>query len=270
MAKHKKLNAIGQSRGERYVRLQWYMLQSEAWRSLTPNAKALLLDVWARHNGINNGEISYAVREARKIGLGRHAATDAFDLLIERGFLRVTRNSGFNVKRRDAHLWAVTAEKVGDRPPTKDFMRWRLPPSISQTPCAGSIRQSPPGDLQSPQTRLSNRERSNKRSTVPSRRLQTPQTPRLQSPPGDTSNLPGGGDRYSVGATSANGDGTAFFDVIRAKALAEGLSITTLAARCGISRPQLSNALAGRTQLSPAAMALLRGYAEQIHQSVPA
>jgi hypothetical protein len=63
VAKH-RLNAFGQSRGERFIRLQFFMLKSDAWRSLTPDAKAILLHVWERHNGINNDEISYAVREA--------------------------------------------------------------------------------------------------------------------------------------------------------------------------------------------------------------
>ena len=49
---------------ERWVGLPHYMLKAPAWRSMTPNAKALLIDVWQRYNGTNNGEIGYSVREA--------------------------------------------------------------------------------------------------------------------------------------------------------------------------------------------------------------
>jgi ABC-type uncharacterized transport system substrate-binding protein len=66
-------------------------------------------------------------------------------------------------------------------------------------------------------------------------------------------------------------DNRELFKAIKAKAAAEGLSIVALAARSGVSRPQISNALAGRTRLSPAAMSALREYAnETTHQEGPA
>jgi hypothetical protein len=60
---------------DRFIRLPHYMLKSPAWKLLSPNAKALLLEVWARHNGVNNGEISYAVREAAAIGMHHSTAS---------------------------------------------------------------------------------------------------------------------------------------------------------------------------------------------------
>jgi hypothetical protein len=100
------------------------MLKSPAWLTLSPNAKALLIDVWRRHNGVNNGEISYSVREAAAIGLGHSAAARAFDELIERGFLRVSRESSFTFKMKKARTWILTAEKHNGEPRTRDFMRW--------------------------------------------------------------------------------------------------------------------------------------------------
>jgi hypothetical protein len=145
-------------------------------------------------------------------------------------------------------------------------MRWRPSPSISQTLTSEIISQSVPMDAQSEQTRLQPHKRSHKRSTVRTSGPQTPQTPRLQSVPTDTSILPGGMDgRGAAAAAAANAPGgvpaaAALFNAVRAKASGEGLSIAALAARCGISRPQLSNALAGRTRLSPVAMSALREY----------
>jgi hypothetical protein len=56
---------------ERFVALPHYMLRSPAWKTLPADAKALLIAVWERHNGMNNGEISYSVREAKEIGLSK-------------------------------------------------------------------------------------------------------------------------------------------------------------------------------------------------------
>jgi hypothetical protein len=115
------------SGSDRFVLLPHYMLKSSAWKSLSPNAKALLLEVWVRHNGFNNGEISYAVREAEAIGMHHSTASRAFDELIEKNFLRVTRDSAFHVKTRHARLWEITAEGCDGKPASKDFMRWSPP-----------------------------------------------------------------------------------------------------------------------------------------------
>jgi hypothetical protein len=43
--------------GERFVALQHWMLRSPAWRALSPNGKAVLIHLWERNNGTNNGQI---------------------------------------------------------------------------------------------------------------------------------------------------------------------------------------------------------------------
>jgi hypothetical protein len=110
--------------------LPHFMLKSPAWLTMSPNAKALLIEVWRRHNGVNNGEISYSVREAAAIGLGRSAAARAFCELVGRGFLRISRDSCFAYKLKKARTWILTAERLNDAPGTKDFMRWSAGSSI--------------------------------------------------------------------------------------------------------------------------------------------
>lgn len=117
-------NATGRNTTERFVALPHYMLRAVAWKTLSPNAKALLLDVWARHNGSNNGEISYAVREAEEIGLSKDQTARAFRELTERGFLKLRKLSTFNLKTKEARCWELTAERYQETPPSKDFMRW--------------------------------------------------------------------------------------------------------------------------------------------------
>jgi hypothetical protein len=118
---------------ERFVALPHFMLGSPAWLTMSPNAKALLIDVWRRHNGVNNGEISYSVREAAAIGLGRSAAARAFRELVGRGFLRVSRDSCFAYKMKKARTWVLTAERINDEPSTRDFMRWTATPRLTES-----------------------------------------------------------------------------------------------------------------------------------------
>lgn len=124
MAKKQKLRGRGLSRGDRFVRLEFYLLNSPAWLTLSPPAKALYVEVCKRYNGVNNGTISYSVREAEAIGLSRSAAGRAFDELQERGFLRVARESSFTLKTKEARLWRLTAFPAFGNDATKDFMRW--------------------------------------------------------------------------------------------------------------------------------------------------
>jgi hypothetical protein len=123
------------------------MLRSPAWRALSPVEKVVLLDLWQRHNGINNGQIVYGVRDAEKIGVTKSVAALALERLVELGFLRVTRNASFRLRTKEARTWALTAKPFDERVPTKDFMRW--------LPDGGPPRQP-------------SRERSNGHQPVPS------------------------------------------------------------------------------------------------------
>ncbi|WP_374656441.1 hypothetical protein [Dongia sp.] len=120
----RKANKTGRGGGERFVALKHVMLESLAWRSLSSDAKALLIDVWQRHNGTNNGYIGYAVREAEAIGIGRNRAMRAFNELVNHGFLKVAKQSSFTTKTKESRTWELTGEKVGDEKASMDFMRW--------------------------------------------------------------------------------------------------------------------------------------------------
>jgi hypothetical protein len=113
------------SGGLRFVMLGHYILQSQSWHAMPPRAKVLLIEVWRRHNGVNNGEISYSTREAAAaLGCSNKTAARMFLVLIQHGFLAVVRASNFGVKIRVARTWRLTMERCGDANPTKDFMRW--------------------------------------------------------------------------------------------------------------------------------------------------
>jgi hypothetical protein len=109
---------------ERFVQLHYWMLRSKAWRALSSNAKALLIHVWERYNGNNNGQIVYGVRDAEEIGLSKDQAARALNELLELGFLKIRRDSSFTLKIKEAREWEITAVPLDKRPATKEFMSW--------------------------------------------------------------------------------------------------------------------------------------------------
>lgn len=62
-------------------------MSSVAWRSLTPQQRAVYLEVENRHNGSNNGFVSLSVREAAEAcNISKDRSANCFRVLIERGF----------------------------------------------------------------------------------------------------------------------------------------------------------------------------------------
>lgn len=180
-----KPNASGRNVTERHIRLPHFMLGSAAWMTLSPAAKALLLAVWTRHNGTNNGEIAYSVREARSIGLTKSVAARAFAELTERGFLKVWKPSTFTLKTREARTWELTAEPCSGQAPTRDFMRWSSEAAKNKT-------QSPQRDAQSLQRDTSAFRAIKLPISVPPAGPSGAETTVSQSLQRDTSILPGG------------------------------------------------------------------------------
>lgn len=134
-----------------YVKIDGYMLDSEAWKALKPIARAVYIALKRRFRNrgkgkSNNGYISMSRREAsQETGFSESAMRNAFPDLIEKGFIKIKRESAFNMKDARAREYALTEFSVGDKLPTKDFLRW--PPEkqntgAPETPdgCAGNTR----------------------------------------------------------------------------------------------------------------------------------
>jgi hypothetical protein len=102
------------------------MMRSAAWRSLTPQQRAVYLELENRHNGSNNGFIRFSVREAEAAcNISKDTAASCLKVLVERGFIRCTQPGAFTYKKRHASEWELTAWPFGDKPATKDFIRWQ-------------------------------------------------------------------------------------------------------------------------------------------------
>jgi hypothetical protein len=106
-------NATGRNDTSRFVRLDYRLLHSNAYRSLTPNARTLLIELAMLYNGENNGSLYLGVQDAaHRMGLSdHHAAGRAFDELRLRGFIEMTQDAHFEVKASEtsrARTWRLT------------------------------------------------------------------------------------------------------------------------------------------------------------------
>jgi hypothetical protein len=133
------------SKEPRHIRLFHAHISLPVFRTMDPLAKSLLIEVLARYNGVNNGEISYSCREAEEDGvMCRNSAQKAFDILQNRGWLRLGRDSSFHLKilpnghginrsgTRAREWWITFLPGPNGEKPTMDFLEWvadRVDPS---------------------------------------------------------------------------------------------------------------------------------------------
>lgn len=100
------------------------MLASEAYESMPPVPKVLmgLLHMQWR----NDRHVAYGVREAaEKIGCAPNTASNAFNILKERGFIVCENESLFNSKTGSkAREWRLTWMPFEYRNPTHDWEKW--------------------------------------------------------------------------------------------------------------------------------------------------
>jgi DNA-binding MarR family transcriptional regulator len=124
-----KVDATGRNTGGRYARIDFTILMSPQYRSLSPNARALLVEFIMLENGKNNGLLFMGVRTAAaRMGLAdSHAASAALDELEDMGFIARTAESewartGQGGKARCFRLtWlSVPSQSL---PPTHDYER---------------------------------------------------------------------------------------------------------------------------------------------------
>lgn len=101
-----------EGRQDRFFALYHYMLRTDAWRALSPNARAVYVLLGSRYNGGNNGRIALSVREAAsECNIANNTANRTFKELISLGFIEETRHGGLSCKTRIASEWRLTAHK---------------------------------------------------------------------------------------------------------------------------------------------------------------
>lgn len=123
-----RINATGRNVTSRFVRLDYRLLTSNAYRSLSPNARSLLVELAMLYNGDNNGSLYLGVRDAaHRLGVADlTAASRAFDDLKALGFLQMTQDAHFSIKAGEgsrARCWRLTWQPgPGRKIATWDFI----------------------------------------------------------------------------------------------------------------------------------------------------
>jgi hypothetical protein len=130
MARRQYRKGRSKSDDARHVRLFDYMLNSVAWLSLSPAARAVYIEIRRVYVGSNNGRLGLSVRRAaERCRIAKDTATRAFDELSKKGFIECMAKGAFSLKSRHASEWRLTDKKcdvtgrLGDSTP---FMKWHL------------------------------------------------------------------------------------------------------------------------------------------------
>jgi hypothetical protein len=117
----------------RYVKLDHLVLRHPAFETLTGRAVKLLIYVYMRYNGSNNGQISFSVREAAALlRCSKDTAAATFRELVEHLLLEEIVKGAFSLKARHATTWRITLATAPDHPATNDYTHWQ--PSATNGP----------------------------------------------------------------------------------------------------------------------------------------
>ncbi len=109
---------------ERFVKLTYPLIESEAWRWLRPISQSVYIELRRRFNGSNNGKISFSLAEgARILRASKSSIQKALVELEEHGFIRLVKKGYFT--RRMASEYALTDERLDGYPPTREWRRWQ-------------------------------------------------------------------------------------------------------------------------------------------------
>ena len=116
-----------------FVMLDGFMMESAAWRALSPAARVVYIEVRRRYNGSNNGRLALSVRDAAaQCNINKDTSRKALASLQDHGFIECVTPGGFTRKVRHATEWRLLdqrCDKTGALP-TKAFMRWRPLPTL--------------------------------------------------------------------------------------------------------------------------------------------
>ncbi len=124
-----KTNATGRSMTSRFARLDHRLLESAAYRALSTNARALLVELTRMDNGGNNGALWLSVRDAAAhMGVANtKTASAALSELQNMGFIVMTKDAYFRVKAADtsrARCWRLTWLPIPNKQgPTNDYQQ---------------------------------------------------------------------------------------------------------------------------------------------------
>jgi hypothetical protein len=194
-----------------HVRLHRWMMKSAAWQSLPPGPRTLLVELYNLYDGSNNGDIWLSERDAAaSLHASQNTVSTWFDMLVDRGFIKVAQRGAFSLKKRHATTWILTEFAVGNDLPSKEFARWRpaedgAKPKSRRGGYRHGQRKKTKGEIQNPASNIeanSLKHCGNSADLSPPKQASQPQTLRPSAPIGSpdgvkdccTGNIPSGAD----------------------------------------------------------------------------
>jgi len=118
------------ARSKNFIMVQHEIMNTEAWLFIArTGALCLLFEIWRRHNGRNNGRISYSHREAvRSFRCSPKRVVRWFGELQEAGFIVAVHRGSFHQKTgalvARATTWRLTMESYDGNAPTRDYINF--------------------------------------------------------------------------------------------------------------------------------------------------
>lgn len=110
--------AAGQS--DRFLKLRHELMNSSEWQNLPPGPRAAYIAIAARHNGQNNGRISFSERDGvAELHANRRTVRRWFQQLEEPGIAVRTHRGSFDFKAKEgkASLWYLP--DLDGKPPNR-------------------------------------------------------------------------------------------------------------------------------------------------------
>jgi hypothetical protein len=114
----------------RFTPLTEHMQSTPAWRSLSPQCRAVYIEIARLYNGQNNGYLACSVRQlSERANINKDTASRCLATLVERGFLECAVEGGFSRKTRHAAEWRLTHYRCdrSNQPGSRAFQTWRPP-----------------------------------------------------------------------------------------------------------------------------------------------
>jgi len=111
------------SKGQ-FVQLPNELIESDAYRSLPPGARCLLIEFMRIVFPDRNGKIGMSHdRAARLVNCTKKTAGKYIEMLLQRGFLKLVKGELW--QERKAREYALTSASRQGRSPTYEYLGWR-------------------------------------------------------------------------------------------------------------------------------------------------
>ncbi|MDL2296063.1 hypothetical protein LJC18_04645 [Lachnospiraceae bacterium OttesenSCG-928-E19] len=134
MAKNIRPYGKSGTRNAHFVLLYDELLNSPAYRSLSCQAKCVLIRIKQRFFGHNNGQISLSCRDCAKLDkISKDTAQRAFLELEEKGFIEIITKGMFGTRMASTFRLTMDTNTGSKEMPTNEWKKWGQKPVLKES-----------------------------------------------------------------------------------------------------------------------------------------